>query len=73
MMEVIPFKCKHVFAKIMMISLNCVELCRDCMTFAFMDLIQSELDNVVQMWNTHLIRRTLTLTLMSCITYRKLR
>ncbi|XP_064389966.1 uncharacterized protein LOC135337880 [Halichondria panicea] len=30
----------------------------DCMTFAFMDLIQSELDNVVQMWNTHLIRRS---------------
>lgn len=28
------------------------------MTFAFMDLIQSELDNVVQMWNTHLIRRS---------------
>ena len=30
-------------------------LCRDCLCFCFMDLIQEELDEIKKLWNTHLI------------------
>ncbi len=47
MMKLTPFKCKDyvTYANIIIIS----PLCSDCMTFVFMDLIQSELDNVARM------------------------
>lgn len=34
----------------------CAILCSDCLRFSFMNMLQSELDEVKQMWNTHLIR-----------------
>ena len=33
-------------------------MCRDCLRFAFMDILQKELDCVKDMWNTHLIRKS---------------
>ena len=31
-------------------------VCSDCIRFAFMGILQAELDDIAQMWNTHLIR-----------------
>ena len=35
---------------------NLDDYARDCIRFAFMQLIQADLDNTCRMWNTHVIR-----------------
>ena len=30
---------------------------RDCIRFAFMEVLQEELDEITQSWNTHLLQR----------------
>ena len=61
-MKPIQSKCKFLCACEYMILLyhymKNPHHCRDCIRFAFMGLLQKGLDDVADMWNTHLIRST---------------
>ena len=55
LMKLTPFICKS--TELMCYAfLVTSTFCRDCIRFSFMDLLQGELNDICEMWNTHLIR-----------------
>ena len=39
-----------------------VDVFRDCIRFCFMDVLQTQLDEVRTLWNTHLMRKSRKVT-----------
>ena len=52
-----PFKCKpNCLVSVSIANLYLYLSKRDCLRFAFMDLLQQELNLIEELWNTHMIR-----------------
>ena len=47
-----------IFVNALIIIISATFVCRDCIRFAFMDIIEMELNEVCDMWNNHLIAYT---------------
>ena len=45
---------------IIMIIGQCLSLSRDCLRFAFMEVLQNELDKIHHLWNTYKIAKART-------------